>query len=186
MCIRDRASTIHCSWLEVALRPRTIDGSATFKMELSTLMSNKVMHSTDKMAQRRPRPRYEAPPVGLDVPAGSTARLGAFQVLAIWPMVPTVPGAAASKRFGAIERSAAANKPVARNSPLPTTTTAGSAAPKPMYRAHIRWALNHATGIATGIISGAPALTARFGAGPVSYTHLRAHETVLDLVCRLL
>ena len=22
--------------------------------------------------------------------------------------------------------------------------------------------------------------------GPVSYTHLRAHETVLDLVCRLL
>ena len=24
------------------------------------------------------------------------------------------------------------------------------------------------------------------GIGPVSYTHLRAHETVLDLVCRLL
>ena len=24
------------------------------------------------------------------------------------------------------------------------------------------------------------------GHGPVSYTHLRAHETVLDLVCRLL
>ena len=24
------------------------------------------------------------------------------------------------------------------------------------------------------------------GRGPVSYTHLRAHETVLDLVCRLL
>ena len=24
------------------------------------------------------------------------------------------------------------------------------------------------------------------GFGPVSYTHLRAHETVLDLVCRLL
>src|SRR5665811_1630569 len=24
------------------------------------------------------------------------------------------------------------------------------------------------------------------GCGPVSYTHLRAHETVLDLVCRLL
>ena len=24
------------------------------------------------------------------------------------------------------------------------------------------------------------------GPGPVSYTHLRAHETVLDLVCRLL
>ena len=26
----------------------------------------------------------------------------------------------------------------------------------------------------------------RCGAAPVSYTHLRAHETVLDLVCRLL
>ena len=25
-----------------------------------------------------------------------------------------------------------------------------------------------------------------FTKGPVSYTHLRAHETVLDLVCRLL
>ena len=25
-----------------------------------------------------------------------------------------------------------------------------------------------------------------FGDNPVSYTHLRAHETVLDLVCRLL
>ena len=25
-----------------------------------------------------------------------------------------------------------------------------------------------------------------FSADPVSYTHLRAHETVLDLVCRLL
>ena len=25
-----------------------------------------------------------------------------------------------------------------------------------------------------------------FGLSPVSYTHLRAHETVLDLVCRLL
>ena len=24
------------------------------------------------------------------------------------------------------------------------------------------------------------------GIGPVSYTHLRAHETVLDIVCRLL
>ena len=31
-----------------------------------------------------------------------------------------------------------------------------------------------------------PDLHAVRGAGPVSYTHLRAHETVLDLVCRLL
>ena len=29
-------------------------------------------------------------------------------------------------------------------------------------------------------------LTAWDLTGPVSYTHLRAHETVLDLVCRLL
>ena len=28
--------------------------------------------------------------------------------------------------------------------------------------------------------------TAGYGSGPVSYTHLRAHETVLDIVCRLL
>ena len=26
----------------------------------------------------------------------------------------------------------------------------------------------------------------QYGGTPVSYTHLRAHETVLDLVCRLL
>ena len=29
-------------------------------------------------------------------------------------------------------------------------------------------------------------LVERWGVSPVSYTHLRAHETVLDLVCRLL
>ncbi len=33
-----------------------------------------------------------------------------------------------------------------------------------------------------GIVSDVPPGTAR----PVSYIHLRAHETVLDLVCRLL
>src|SRR5665811_828507 len=31
-----------------------------------------------------------------------------------------------------------------------------------------------------------PQMAPLLGAGPVSYTHLRAHETVLDLVCRLL
>ena len=36
-------------------------------------------------------------------------------------------------------------------------------------------------------LNGAFAAISRDGAdGPVSYTHLRAHETVLDLVCRLL
>ena len=29
-------------------------------------------------------------------------------------------------------------------------------------------------------------IAAEIGIAPVSYTHLRAHETVLDLVCRLL
>ena len=33
---------------------------------------------------------------------------------------------------------------------------------------------------------GAKRVIAETGAGPVSYTHLRAHETVLDIVCRLL
>ena len=39
-------------------------------------------------------------------------------------------------------------------------------------------ALNIALGIRDGL--------AMLAADPVSYTHLRAHETVLDLVCRLL
>ena len=30
------------------------------------------------------------------------------------------------------------------------------------------------------------ALGGEVGGAPVSYTHLRAHETVLDIVCRLL
>ncbi len=29
-------------------------------------------------------------------------------------------------------------------------------------------------------------MTARYPCSPVSYTHLRAHETLSDLVCRLL
>ena len=33
---------------------------------------------------------------------------------------------------------------------------------------------------------GREVLVQRVAAGAVSYTHLRAHETVLDLVCRLL
>ena len=37
-----------------------------------------------------------------------------------------------------------------------------------------------------GLAAGIVAYTARISLGSVSYTHLRAHETVLDLVCRLL
>src|SRR5664280_3034390 len=48
----------------------------------------------------------------------------------------------------------------------------------------------HQRGIARGGgVKAVRAEQARLGgerAGPVSYTHLRAHETVLDLVCRLL
>ena len=36
------------------------------------------------------------------------------------------------------------------------------------------------------IMAGASAAATVTGVVPVSYTHLRAHETVLDLVCRLL
>ena len=35
-------------------------------------------------------------------------------------------------------------------------------------------------------VAGAALLRRPLATGPVSYTHLRAHETVLDLVCRLL
>ena len=35
-------------------------------------------------------------------------------------------------------------------------------------------------------LDAAPAIVVGARLGPVSYTHLRAHETVLDLVCRLL
>ena len=35
-------------------------------------------------------------------------------------------------------------------------------------------------------VLGSPLIMDAFRDNPVSYTHLRAHETVLDLVCRLL
>ena len=48
---------------------------------------------------------------------------------------------------------------------------------------------NNSVGSATvtgsGALAGA-ALEYQNAVAPVSYTHLRAHETVLDLVCRLL
>ena len=40
--------------------------------------------------------------------------------------------------------------------------------------------------MALGTFKGHPQLGMTFECAPVSYTHLRAHETVLDLVCRLL
>ena len=40
--------------------------------------------------------------------------------------------------------------------------------------------------LADGIIADVDAVFVGGAIDPVSYTHLRAHETVLDLVCRLL
>ena len=46
---------------------------------------------------------------------------------------------------------------------------------------------NSVTGVPTRDSPGSTAAAAlASGISPVSYTHLRAHETVLDLVCRLL
>ena len=55
-----------------------------------------------------------------------------------------------------------------------------------------RLAAEHVAGLVAGSLAGQrvdhPVLGGLVGTGldPVSYTHLRAHETVLDLVCRLL
>ena len=41
-------------------------------------------------------------------------------------------------------------------------------------------------GLVGGLLGTVPSTIVPAGIGTVSYTHLRAHETVLDLVCRLL
>ena len=43
-----------------------------------------------------------------------------------------------------------------------------------------------AAGEERGAVAAAGLAECRTRSAPVSYTHLRAHETVLDLVCRLL
>ena len=43
-----------------------------------------------------------------------------------------------------------------------------------------------AAAIAYGLDNASEGIYAVYDLGAVSYTHLRAHETVLDLVCRLL
>ena len=43
-----------------------------------------------------------------------------------------------------------------------------------------------AAGVGVRAAAGADAIGGGLRSGPVSYTHLRAHETVLDIVCRLL
>ncbi len=46
-------STIHCSWLLVAFSSRTIDGNATFRIELSSTMTRRLKQRTPRMSQRR-------------------------------------------------------------------------------------------------------------------------------------
>ena len=52
----------------------------------------------------------------------------------------------------------------------------------------VKWELAQTSGNNMGLVTGRPILAkVKSGAvAAVSYTHLRAHETVLDLVCRLL
>ena len=53
-----------------------------------------------------------------------------------------------------------------------------------MYkRQALRWVALAGIAVASLVAIGTTVLVA---ADPVSYTHLRAHETVLDIVCRLL
>ncbi len=48
------ASTIHCSWLELACRSRTRVGRATLRMVLSTFTISAARHTTTNAAQRWP------------------------------------------------------------------------------------------------------------------------------------
>ena len=45
-------STIHCSWLKVALRSSCSRGKATLRMELSTMITSRLRHSTPRIHQR--------------------------------------------------------------------------------------------------------------------------------------
>ena len=51
---------------------------------------------------------------------------------------------------------------------------------------HTHYAVGEIAGQLGFYLPGIPALKLSLDAMAVSYTHLRAHETVLDLVCRLL
>ena len=56
-------STIHCNWLDVALRSRTSVGSATLRMVLSMLMISVEAHNTASAIQRR---LSSAPSAGME------------------------------------------------------------------------------------------------------------------------
>ena len=46
------ASTVHCSWLEVARKRRTIVGIATLRTVVSRLITKRLTHSTARTIQR--------------------------------------------------------------------------------------------------------------------------------------
>ena len=72
----------------------------------------------------------------------------------------------------------------------PKSTLVRSSAASDVYKGQLEF--YRQLGIADAAVAGGLLMSgARFWdrgrlAAPVSYTHLRAHETVLDLVCRLL
>ena len=72
----------------------------------------------------------------------------------------------------------------------PRSTLDRSSAASDVYKRHVLWGLGIGAGDEVIIPANTFIATAwgatLCGATPVSYTHLRAHETVLDLVCRLL
>ena len=72
----------------------------------------------------------------------------------------------------------------------PRSTLDRSSAASDVYKRQLRalvdGALEGVGGRVELVLGGRPGVAERPGVAPVSYTHLRAHETVLDLVCRLL
>src|SRR5665811_1632549 len=69
--------------------------------------------------------------------------------------------------------------------PRPGSTVEKLAGLKTPFRAHGKVTAGNSAGLTDGATACIVA-SADAAAEPVSYTHLRAHETVLDLVCRLL
>ena len=72
----------------------------------------------------------------------------------------------------------------------PRSTLDRSSAASDVYKRQAG-AMAHQRQRGGGVVGAGVAVGDQFGGGPaglvpVSYTHLRAHETVLDLVCRLL
>ena len=72
----------------------------------------------------------------------------------------------------------------------PRSTLDRSSAASDVYKRqdvnNLQLSLNVPSGINIGGLNGKFFSSVALGAESVSYTHLRAHETVLDLVCRLL